>query len=61
VSTTNTSILTNEGNVTRVTVDLIITRGSREDTGVYECSAYNLLNTAKKDNNLIIQCMYASN
>jgi len=61
VSTTNISILTNEGNVTRVTVDLIITRGSREDTGVYECSANNLLNTAKRDSNLIVQCMQTIN
>jgi len=61
VSITNMSMSTNEGNVTRVTVDLMLTRGSREDTGVYECSANNLLNTAKRDNNLIIQCMQAIN
>jgi len=61
VSTTNVSMITNEGNVTRVTVDLIITSGSREDTGVYECSANNPLNIAKRDNSLIIQCMQAIN
>ena len=39
VSITHMSMSTNEGNVTRVTVDLILTSLSREDTGYYECLA----------------------
>ena len=57
VSITNMSMSTNEGNITRVTVDLILTRVSREDTGVYVCSAANLLNIATRNVSLIVQCM----
>ena len=57
VSITNMSMSTNEGNVTRVTVDLIFTGAYREDTGVYECSATNLLNIATRSVSLIVQCM----
>ena len=58
VSITNMSLLTNEGNVTNVTVDLIFTGTYREDTGVYECSVSNLLNTVTRNSTLIIQCTY---
>ena len=58
VSSTNMSMSTNEGNVTRVTVDLMITRVSRKDTGVYECSVSSLLNIVTRSINLTIQCMY---
>ena len=58
VSITNTSMLTNEGNVTNVTVDLIFTGVNREDTGVYECSVSNLLNYVTRSTNLTIQCMW---
>ena len=57
ISITNMSMSTNEGNVTRVTVDLIFTGAYREDTGVYECSAINLLNNATRSVSLIVQCM----
>ena len=57
VSITNMSMSTNDGNVTRVTVDLIFTGAYREDTGVYECSATNLLNNATRNVSLILQCM----
>ena len=60
VSITNMSMLTNEGNVTNVTVDLIFTGTYREDTGVYECSASNLLNTVSRNSGLIIRCKLCS-
>ena len=48
---------TNEGIVTRVTVDLIFTRAFRDDTGVYECLVSNLLNIATGNVSLTVQCM----
>ena len=56
-STTNMSMLTNEGNVTNVIVDLIFTGTYRDDTGVYECSVSNLLNIATRNTSLVVQCM----
>ena len=58
VSSTNMSMSTNEGNVTRVTVDLTLTTVSREDTGIYVCSASNLLNTVTRNISLVVQCTY---
>ena len=57
VSITNMSMLTNEGNVTNVTVDLIFTGTYREDTGVHECSVSNLLNIVSRNHGLRVQCM----
>ena len=57
VSITSMSMLTNKGNVTNVTVDLIFTGTYREDSGVYECSVSNVLNNDTRRNNLTIQCM----
>ena len=51
------SMSTNEGNITRVTVDLLITKVSREDTGDYECLATNLLSNVTRKISLIVQCM----
>ena len=61
VSITNMSMSTNEGNVTRVTVELILTRAYREDTGVYECSVSNLLKSVTISTTLTIQCKQAIN
>ena len=58
VSITNMSMSTNEGNVTRVTVDLIFTGAYREDTGVYKCSVSNLLNSVARNVSLTVQCTY---
>ena len=57
VSSTNMSMSTNEGNVTRVTVHLIFTRVYRADTGVYECLISNLLNNATGNVSLTVECM----
>ena len=57
----NSSMSTNEGNVTRVTVKLTITGAYRDDSGSYECSVSNLLNTVTGTVNLTIQCMYSIN
>ena len=61
VSSTNMSMSTNEGNVTRVTVDLIFSRAYREDTGIYECSVSNLLNAVTGNISITVQCMQYSN
>ena len=57
-STISMQMLTNKGNVTNVTVDLIFTGTYREDTGVYECSVSNLLLNLARNISLIIQCTY---
>ena len=55
------SMSTNEGNLTRVTADLLLSRVFREDTGIYECSSINILNSATRNINLIVQCTYIIN
>ena len=55
---TRMSMLTNEGNVTRVTLELLLSEVSREDTGIYACSASNLLNDVTRRVTLVVQCMY---
>ena len=52
------SVMTNEGNITRVTADVILTGVSKEDTGVYECTVRNLLKTSATSITLIVQCKY---
>ena len=56
VSSSNMLMSTNEGNVTRVTVDLIFTGAYREDTGVYECLVSNLLNDITRNVSLTVLC-----
>ena len=52
------SVPTGYGNVTRVTVNLIITDTSREDTGVYTCSANNSIGNDNSNVNITVQCKY---
>ena len=59
VSIADVSASTNEGNVTRVTVELILTSVLRGDTGVYECLVSNHLNTVTGSIEAVVQCMYS--
>ena len=43
-------------NVTRVSVNLTITNTSREDTGVYVCSATNHVGSDSSNVSIIVQC-----
>ena len=52
------SVPTGNGNVTRVSVNLTITNTSREDTGVYTCSANNSIGIDNKSINVTIQCKF---
>ena len=46
------------GNVTRVSVNLTITDASREDTGVYMCSANNSVGSDDSNISITVQCKY---
>ena len=50
------SVPTGYGNVTRVSVNLTITNASREDTGVYTCSANNSIGSDSSNVNVTVQC-----
>ena len=50
------SVPTGYGNVTRVSVNLTITNASREDTGVYMCSANNSVGSDNRDTSVTVQC-----
>ena len=50
------SVPTGYGNVTRVRVNLTITNASREDTGVYMCSANNSVGDDERIVNITVQC-----
>ena len=49
---------TGNGNVTRVSVNLTITNASREDTGMYTCSANNSIGSNIKNFNITVQCKF---
>ena len=51
------SVPTGNGNVTGVSVNLTITNASREDTGVYTCSANNSIGSDSKNVEMIVQCV----
>ena len=44
------------GNVTRVSANLTITNASREDTGVYTCSANNSIGSDSSNVSITVQC-----
>ena len=50
------SVPTGYGNVTRVSVNLTITNASREDTGVYTCSANNSIGSDGSNVSITVQC-----
>ena len=52
------SVPTGYGNVTRVSVNLTITNASREDTGVYTCSANNSNETDGRNVSITVQCKF---
>ena len=52
------SVPTGYGNITRVTVNLTITNASREDTGVYMCSANNSISSDNRNASIIVQCKF---
>jgi len=59
VSVSNSvSVSTGNGNVTRVSVNLTITNVSREDTGVYTCSANNSIGSDSRNVSITVQCKF---
>ena len=50
------SVPTGYGNVTRVSVNLTITNASREDTGVYTCSANNSIGSDSSNISITVHC-----
>ena len=52
------SVPTGNGNVTRVSVNLTITNASREDTGVYTCSANNSIGSVNMTVSITVQCKF---
>ena len=52
------SVPTGYGNVTRVSANLTITNASREDTGVYTCSANNSIGSESRNVSITVQCKF---
>ena len=50
------SVPTGNGNITRVSVNLTITNASREETGVYTCSANNSVGSDDSNASITVQC-----
>ena len=48
------------GNVTSVSVELMVRGALREDTGMYRCSANNSVNSTTSNINITVQCKYSS-
>ena len=56
ISSNNNILLEYGTNERRVSVNLTITNASREDTGVYMCSANNSVGSDTKSFNITVQC-----
>ena len=54
----NINVPTEYGNVRRVRLNLTITNASREDTGVYICSANNSVGSDFKAISITVQCKF---
>ena len=52
------STLIGDGNITRVILNLTITNASREDTGVYTCSANNSISSNSSNVTITVQCKF---
>ena len=57
----NVSVLTGNGNVTRVSVNLTLTNVNREDTGMYSCVAANYIGSDDKNVSITVQCKFKFN
>ena len=56
VSGSPVNIPTGVGNVTSVSVELMVIGAMRVDTGMYRCSANNSVNSTTRNTNLTVQC-----
>ena len=56
-TSTTKSNSSNQSNVTRVTVELIVTGALREDTGVYICTVSSQQRNITANVSLTVQCM----
>ena len=61
--TVNNSVIvpTGNGNVSSVSVDLTLTNAYREDTGLFQCTAYNSAGNDTGNVNITVQCKYMYN
>ena len=51
---------TGVGNVTSVSVELMVIGAMRVDTGMYRCSANNSVSSTTRNINITVQCKYAN-
>ena len=49
---------TGVGNVTSVSVELMVTGAMRVDTGMYTCSASNIVNSTTRNITITVQCKH---
>ena len=49
---------TGDGNVTSVSVELMVTGAVRVDTGMYRCSANNSVSSTTRNINITVQCKH---